>query len=127
MDSEVRQRLIHGVEWTDTMLSERTKKVYEAIREYAEGRSLLKPLNPEWDARFLNDMVSADLSRISAHTDASIIAEAGRGGGEVRTWIAAAAAMTTAAGGYEAVIDYSRCVDQWMTGMAMLHGYPKQQ
>ena len=125
MSPAVRQRLINGVDWTDAMLRDRTTKVYAAIREYAEGRSKLKRLNPEWDAQFLEDMLSADLDRLSAHTDASIIADAGKGGGEVRTWIAAACAMTTAAGGYSAVVDYSRAVDEWMTGMAMLHGYPE--
>lgn len=127
MSPSVRQRLIDGVEWTDESLAARSKKVYEAIREYAEGRSHLKPLNPEWDAQFLNDMVSADLGRISAYTDAEIRSQGGKGGGEIRTWIAAAAAMTAAAGPYEAVIDYSRTVNEWMTGMAMLHAHPKQR
>jgi 2,3-dihydroxyphenylpropionate 1,2-dioxygenase len=121
MSADVRQRLIEGVTWTDPMLVDRTAKVYAAIKDYAEGRSSLKPLDPHWDARFLADMASGDLERLSSYTDAAILAEAGRGGGEVRTWIAAAAAMTAAAGGYEAVIDYARAVPEWMTGMAMLH------
>ncbi len=126
MSLAVRQRLIKGLDWTDELLKDRTAKVYGAVREYAEGHSTLKPLNPAWDARFLADMVAADLDQLAAYTDAGIRSEAGRGGGEVRTWIAAAAAMTAAAGPYEAVVDYSRAVDEWMTGMAMLHGRPKQ-
>ncbi len=127
MSPDVRKRLIKGVEWTDTMLDERTAKVYAAIREYAEGRSKLKPLNPKWDTQFLEAMLSADPDRLSTYTDADIIAEGGRGGGEVRTWIAAACAMVRAAGGYQAAVDYSRTVDEWMTGMAMMHGAPAHQ
>jgi 2,3-dihydroxyphenylpropionate 1,2-dioxygenase len=121
MSPAIRQRLIKGLEWTDALLRDRTDKVYAAIRDYAEGRSPLRRLNPDWDRAFLADMAAGDLDRLAAYTDEAIVAEAGRGGGEVRTWIAAAAAMAAADGPFRAVVDYHRSVDEWMTGMAIVH------
>lgn len=121
MSPEVRTRLVDGLVWTEPMLKDRTRKVYDAIREYAEGRSSLQPLNPDWDRRFLLTFAAGDVDRLGRFTDDEIRRDAGRGGGEVRTWIAAAGAMTAATGHFDAVIDYSRPVEQWMTGMAIAH------
>lgn len=85
------------------------------IPRVAEGRSSLKALNPS------GTVESGDIDRLGRFTDEDIRRDAGRGGGEVRTWIAAAGAMTSATGHFEAVIDYSRPVEQWMTGMAIAH------
>jgi 2,3-dihydroxyphenylpropionate 1,2-dioxygenase len=124
MSPAVRARLVEGVVWTDDMLKQRTAAVYAAIREYSEGRSKLQPLSPEWDARFLATFCSGDLAALGRMTDEEIRREGGRGGGEIRGWIAAAGAMAQAQGPFRASVDYHRPVAEWMTGMAIAHADP---
>lgn len=121
MTPQVRARLVEGVTWTDAMLKHRTNAVYAAIREYAEGRSTLQPLSPEWDAQFLEVFCRGDVAALGRMTDGEIRRSGGRGGGEVRGWIAAAGAMVEAHGSFVAKVDYHRPVAEWMTGMAIAH------
>lgn len=121
MSATVRARLVDGVEWTKEMLQQRTAAVYEAIRDYAEGRSNLQPLSPDWDRRFLDVFCGGDIAALGQMSDEEIRRLGGRGGGEVRGWIAAAGAMTEAQGPFRASVDYYRPVAEWMTGMAIAH------
>lgn len=49
-------------------------------------------INKEWDEHFLEVFTAGDLSRFDSWTDAEVLDKAGYGGGEIRMWIAAAAA-----------------------------------
>ena len=65
--------------------------------EIHEGR--VKPyVNAARDRRFLDILVSGDLTGFDSWTDKDILEQAGYGGGGVRTWIAAAAAAGNVAG-----------------------------
>ncbi len=121
MSPAIRTRLVDGLTWTPTMLKERTQMVFGAIREYAEGRSSLQKLNPAWDRGFLGRVEKGEVEALASLTDAEILREAGRGGGEVRNWIAALGAMEAATGSASAHVDYNRPIDHWMTGMAIAH------
>ncbi len=87
--------------------------------EIYEGR--MKPyVNAAWDENFLKLFASGDLSAFDSWTDKAILKEAGYGGGEVRTWIAAAAAGM-AAGGPEPVVDYYSDKTFLAVGAAVAH------
>ena len=70
-------------------------------------------VNTEWDAWFLEQIAGGTLESVLALTDTQIERDAGNGGHEIRTWIAAAAAWGAAIEvyGYEAQ-------PAWLTGTA---------
>jgi 2,3-dihydroxyphenylpropionate 1,2-dioxygenase len=69
--------------------------VMEAAREFAEGQGPLQPLNPDWDRAFLELIDSNRLPEVDAWSNAWIEREAGHSAHEIRTWIAASAALAT--------------------------------
>jgi 2,3-dihydroxyphenylpropionate 1,2-dioxygenase len=86
----------------------------ERLAMNAAGREAAKKLiNPTWDDKFLRRIVDAPES-FAEFTDADI-EQAGVGGNEVRTWIAAVAAGNTAMErlAYEPV-------EEWITGMGVV-------
>jgi 2,3-dihydroxyphenylpropionate 1,2-dioxygenase len=87
--------------------------------EIYEGR--LKPyINSAWDRHFLELFAAGDLTAFDGWADKDILAEAGYGGGEVRTWIAAAAAGMVA-GTQAPVVDYYSDETFLAVGAAVAH------
>ena len=87
--------------------------------EIHEGR--MKPyVNAAWDRRFLDIFVSGDLTGFDSWTDKDILEQAGYGGGEVRTWIAAAAAGQVA-GTTAPLLDYYSDKTYLAVGAAVAH------
>lgn len=91
---------------------------YEAARRLARGEGTRTPLNPEWDEDFMRSMAGGDLSVLDALDDAMLTNVAGCGGHEVRTWVAAYAAMA-AAGPYRPRHIYYHDIPQWNAGMGI--------
>lgn len=56
-------------------------------------------IRPDWDEEFLRLFTAGDLTVFDAWTDAEVLREGGNGAGEVRQWIAAAAAAQKAGAG----------------------------
>ncbi len=79
----------------------------------------LTPLNPEWDESFMQLLIDGDLSQVDDFSIEAISKEAGRSTHEVRTWVAAFAALK-AAGGYQARKDYYRPINEWIAGYGVL-------
>lgn len=130
---EVLKRLIDRNDPTLEELHRRQDRVVMHSKELAEGRGPCMPPNEPWDRRFLERLLAQDIEAFDTHTDAEIDREAGFGGHEVRTWIAAAAAMkaatagsTAANPGYAATLDYYHVIPEWLTGMAVVRGYALQ-
>lgn len=87
--------------------------------EIYEGR--LKPfINAAWDRRFLGLFAAGDLTAFDGWVDQDILAEAGYGGGEVRTWIAATAAGMVA-GTSAPIVDYYSDETFLAVGAAVAH------
>jgi len=74
---------------------------------------------------FLDRLIRKDLTAFDAYTDEMMDREAGFGGHEGRTWVAAAAAML-AAGPFEMTLGYYRIILEWITGMAVVRGAPAE-
>jgi len=77
-------------------------------------------INPEWDRAFLDMLKRGDLNRFDSWSDADILDKAGYGGGEVRMWVAAAAAGL-AAGARGVAVDYYSGETTFAVGIGFAH------
>lgn len=92
----------------------------ELSHALAGGAPIDTGINPEWDKDFLNAFASGDLTAFDNWTDEDVLARAGYGGGEVRMWVAAAAAGQ-AAGANAISVDYYSDKDPLAVGAAVAH------
>jgi len=116
---ERREFLIAGRNPTEEARRQREARVREAGRASALGEGPCQPLNPTWDRMVIDLFSSGDLGRADAFTDDGIRQGGGRGGHEIRAWLAALAALS-AAGPYRASLDFYETIPAWIAGMAML-------
>lgn len=99
----------------------RQSRTFNARHAYVAGTSPLRPLDPTWDRAFLDQMVAGNLAVGDEWRDAELAAVAGRGGHEVRNWIAALAAL----GPYAAQVEFYQPIKEWLTGTAILTAVPR--
>lgn len=83
------------------------------------GKGETLPLDAEWDEGLIADFMAGRLARFETMDDAEISARGGRGGHEIRAWIAAFAAMA-ALGPYRATPHYYHPIDEWIAGMGIV-------
>lgn len=117
----VAERLIHRHTPSREELDRRENRVIELARELVQGQGPCMPPDREWDRRFLDRFVAFDDCGIDGITDAEIDCEAGFGGHEVRSWVAASAAAR-ALGVRSAELRTYRLVPEWITGMGIVAG-----
>lgn len=118
---EVQERMIEGTQWDADSLALRTDRVAAAGREHGAGDGDLQPLNPDWDRWVMAQLASGDLDALAALSDEEVVREGGRGGSEIRIWLAAFAAMQSANGGYAASTDFYRAVPNLIVGFGAMH------
>lgn len=130
---EVVTRLVDRHDPSIEELRRRQDRVVMHSKELAEGRGPCKPPNEPWDRRFLERLLARDIVSFDAYADAMIDREAGFGGHETRTWVAAVAAMQAgcAAGAgsgaaFDVTLDYYHVIPEWLTGMAVVRGSARQ-
>lgn len=114
---DVRARLIEGGSLGH---SERLMRQVRAKQEginLAAGTSKLLPLNPDWDRKLLDAFGVGNLSILDDVPDDELTGLGGRGGHEVRTWVAALAALGA---GYRSDVLFYEPVNEWITGMGIL-------
>ena len=95
-------------------------------REIEDLRVLLDPpvvgrLCERWDRAFLDHLIAGRDEEIDRMTDADLDRDAGFGGHEVRTWVAATAAAR-ALGPVDLELVSYRLIPEWITGMAIIAG-----
>jgi 2,3-dihydroxyphenylpropionate 1,2-dioxygenase len=71
----------------------RMQRVMAAGRGMADGSLPLKPLNPAWDARWMDALESGRLEDLERLDEASITRDAGLSGHESKTWLIARSAL----------------------------------
>lgn len=120
---EVEEFLIAGRNPSEDARDRRQRNVIETGRRLAAGEGSSLRLNADWDRSLIETFVDAGLERFATMSDDEILAEGGRGGQEIRAWIAAFAALR-ACGEYRAESRYYRAIDEWIVGMAMLSAEP---
>jgi 2,3-dihydroxyphenylpropionate 1,2-dioxygenase len=111
-------RIVHGDPMTPEQRQARQVAVMDAAREFAGGQGPLQPLNPDWDHAFLELLDSNRLWELDAWSNSWIEKEAGHSAHEIRTWVAAFAAMA-AQGRYETHQRYYRAAPELIAGFAI--------
>lgn len=104
----------------------RQRRVIDAARRFVEDPRSLHPLNPEWDLRFMETLAEGRIAELDALGNAELSALAGRSSHEVKTWVAAFAALS-AFGPYRAHDRYYRPIPEWIAGFGAIDAQPLQR
>jgi 2,3-dihydroxyphenylpropionate 1,2-dioxygenase len=123
---EVAERLIDGRNPTPEQRAAREQRVYDTGRAFAAGTATIAPLNPEWDRRLMALLAAGDLDEIDTWSNADIAALAGHSSHEVRTWIAAYAALG-AVGPYRVETSFYRPIPEWIAGFGLTTAHTGEQ
>jgi 2,3-dihydroxyphenylpropionate 1,2-dioxygenase len=116
---EVAERLIAGRNPTPEDRQAREARTIAAGKSFAAGTSTMHALNPEWDQSFLQLLADGKLEAVDAFSDDWITEQGGKSAHEIRTWIAAFAALA-ASGPYRASLEYYRPIKEWIAGFAVM-------
>jgi 2,3-dihydroxyphenylpropionate 1,2-dioxygenase len=112
------ERIVHGRPMTPEQRLARQTAVMEAAKSFAGGQSELRSLNPDFDAEFLDILDSGDLDKLDHWSNAFIASEGGNSAHEIRTWVAAFAALA-AVGPYETGVRYYKPAPELIAGFAV--------
>ncbi|MEJ8815962.1 3-carboxyethylcatechol 2,3-dioxygenase [Variovorax ureilyticus] len=95
-DPAVRERITHKSKPTPEEREVKTKRVMAAGLALAAGDSAMKPINPDWDRRWMDGLVdgTAGLDALCAMSEDSIEKEGGLSAHESKTWLVARSALT---------------------------------
>jgi len=121
--AEVQEFLICGRNPTPEARAAREARTIAAGKIYGSELCPQTPLNEAWDEAFIELLLSGELDRVDDFDIQQISAEAGRSTHEVRTWVAAFAALA-AAGPYQARKDYYRPINEWIAGYGVVSAIP---
>nr|WP_284507221.1 3-carboxyethylcatechol 2,3-dioxygenase [Caballeronia sp. ATUFL_M2_KS44] len=121
---EVKERLISGRHPSKEVQNARVERVLAAGARAATGTTEILPVDPAWDASFIEQLQSGNLEAFDNIPMTEIRAKAGRGGPEVLAWVAAFAALSVQ-GRYQADLLYYEAIQGWIAGMAMMFAEPK--
>jgi len=96
-DPKVRERIIVRTEATPAEQHAKTERVMAAGRALAAGDGSMKPINPDWDRRWMDAMAAggAALDALCAMPEGSIAEQAGASGHESKSWLVARSALPT--------------------------------
>lgn len=116
-------RIVRGAPMSPEQRQARQTAVMDAAEQFAHGDSPLRPLNPDWDQAFLDLLDSNRVADVDGWSPTQMAREAGNSAHEVRTWIAAFAALG-AAGPYETGTHYYRAAPELIAGFAIRTAVP---
>ena len=120
----VLQRIVHGEPMTSEQRQARQTAVIDAAKSFAGGESDLQPLNPVWDHQFLEIIDEGRLDELDSWSNSFVMYEGGGSAHEIRTWIAAFAALATA-GPYQTTERYYKPAAELIAGFAIRTAAPK--
>ncbi|CAN5586856.1 3-carboxyethylcatechol 2,3-dioxygenase [soil metagenome] len=116
-------RIVDGAPMSTEQRQARQIAVMAAAHDFAHGDSPLQPLNPDFDRAFLELLDTDRLAETDGWTNSWIAAEAGNSAHEIRTWVAAFAALR-ACGEYRTVQRYYRPAPELIAGFAIRTAVP---
>ncbi|MBB5915461.1 2,3-dihydroxyphenylpropionate 1,2-dioxygenase [Nocardia transvalensis] len=119
----VRERIVHGGVMSPEQRLARQDQVIAAAREFAAGEGPSRPLNPDWDRSVLDIVDSGRLDTFDAWANPWITETAGNSAHEIRTWVAAFAALA-AQGPYRTTVRYYRPAPALIAGFAVRAALP---
>ncbi|GAW51846.1 MULTISPECIES: 3-carboxyethylcatechol 2,3-dioxygenase [unclassified Nocardioides] len=118
-DQQQRALLLDGRHPTEAARHARQQRVIDTAQQFAAGTASIKDLNPEWDRAFMAHLAAGDFGAIDAMTPAVMAEEAGNSAHEVRTWVAAFAALS-AAGPYTVTSSFYRPIREYIAGFGVV-------
>ena len=117
---EVEEFLIAGRNPSTEARHARQAKIIAVGQKLAAGdTSVAVPLNAAWDIALLETFKNADFAAIETMTEAEIRRDGGRGGQEVRSWIAAFAALSEL-GEYHMTTQVYEAISEWIAGFGIV-------
>ena len=116
-------RIVHGAPMTSEQRQARQTAVMGFAQEFAQGRGPMHPLNPEWDHSFLEILDHGRLDELDNWSNEFVAGEGGNSAHEIRTWVAAFAALA-AAGPYRTEVSYYRAAPELIAGFAVRTAVP---
>ncbi|OBG31861.1 3-carboxyethylcatechol 2,3-dioxygenase [Mycobacterium sp. E3198] len=120
----VLERIVDGRPMTPEQRQARQAAVIEAAKDFAGGHSALQPLNPAWDHRLLEIIDDGNLADLDQWSNSFVTYEGGSSAHEIRTWVAAFAALETA-GAYQTTVRYYKPAAELIAGFAIRTAVPK--
>ncbi|MES2412744.1 MAG: 3-carboxyethylcatechol 2,3-dioxygenase [Pseudomonadota bacterium] len=116
---EVEELLIAGHNAPPERMDAKLRRNVDTARQMVEGKGQALPLNPQWDRWFVDTLLAGRLDKLEALGSAAIGREAGVGGQEVRTWLAAFAALS-ATGRYHGELRHYEAIAHWNAGFGIV-------
>lgn len=116
-------RIVHGAPMSTEARMARQSAVIDAAKAFAHGQSPLQPLNPAWDSTFLEILDEGWLSDLDGWSNPFITREGGNSAHEIRTWVAAFAALA-ANGEYRTQQRFYRAAPELIAGFAIRTAVP---
>jgi 2,3-dihydroxyphenylpropionate 1,2-dioxygenase len=120
---QIVERIVGGKPMTPEGRMARQTAVMEAAKSFAAGESDLQPLNPQFDQKFLAIVDSGHLDELDRWSNSFIANEGGNSAHEIRTWVAAFAALA-AAGPYHTDVRYYKPAPELIAGFAVRTAVP---
>lgn len=120
VDAHMRDRLLgSGKHLPPDERELRQRRVIEAAEKFIEDQKSLHPLNPVWDNQFMTLLEQKRLAELDAVSNEELSAIAGKSTHEIKTWVAAFAALS-AFGDYRTEGRYYRPIPEWIAGFGSL-------
>jgi 2,3-dihydroxyphenylpropionate 1,2-dioxygenase len=119
-DPAVRERITVRHEQTPADREARKHRVMAAGRALAAGDPAMKPLNSDWDRRWMDALANGDLESLVTRSEGSIEREAGLSAHESKTWLIARAALAQGRV-LPCALRYYRAIPEYIAGYGMLH------
>ncbi|MGE2815743.1 3-carboxyethylcatechol 2,3-dioxygenase [Mycobacterium heidelbergense] len=119
----VRERIVDGRPMTPEQRQARQAATAGAAKSFAAGENDLQPLNPAWDHRFLEIVDAGRLDELDQWSNSFVVHEGGSSAHEIRTWVAAFAALESA-GPYRTVMRYYKPAPELIAGFAIRTATP---
>ncbi|MFF2244335.1 3-carboxyethylcatechol 2,3-dioxygenase [Arthrobacter sp. NPDC058130] len=118
--TEAQRRMLIGADGKQTpeARAARQQRTFDTADAFARGEADIQDLAPEWDQQLMKILASGDLSPIDAWTPQEMTEIAGNSSHEVRTWIAAYAALG-ASGPYTVQYSYYRPIREYIAGFGV--------
>jgi 2,3-dihydroxyphenylpropionate 1,2-dioxygenase len=112
-DPAVRERITVRREAGAAEREAKTRRVMAAGVALAAGDPSMKPLAPEWDARWMDAIAEGRLDALTTLDEAGITRDAGLSGHESKTWLIARAALPADA---RCAFRWYRAIPEWIAG-----------
>ncbi|MCP8467495.1 3-carboxyethylcatechol 2,3-dioxygenase [Pseudomonas sp. ZM23] len=100
----------------------RQQRVINAAEGFVADPGSLHPLNPAWDNHFLDLLEQRRFAELDRMSNDELSVLAGKSTHEVKTWVAAFAALSTF-GPYRASERYYRPIPEWIAGFGSLSAH----